>query len=99
MKICTNPRRLVQWPVLLLLLLQVSFLSNAQKKKDAKSLEVSSTDAVYRPQNFGQYMKRWWLLDPVTIPGDSAMETQRKFFNEDQVSAGEVHPDQSAASF
>jgi CubicO group peptidase (beta-lactamase class C family) len=78
--------------LVLMLLLQIPFLAAAQKKKPSNLSTSAAASAAYQAADMGHFMKSWWLLGPITITGDSAIETQKKFFNDDQLPPSEVHP-------
>jgi CubicO group peptidase (beta-lactamase class C family) len=96
MKNYTNLMQRVLLPFVVMLLLQAPFLSLAQRKNDRKTPSNVVENAVYRPNDVGHFMKSWWLLGPLTISGDSAIETQKKFFNDDQLPLTEIHPGKGA---
>ena len=75
--------------LVLTLLFFLPFLTQAQKKR-ANTRNANATDAIYSAADASKYMKNWWLLGPIPVNQDTAQvldeATQKKFFEENQVS-------------
>ena len=73
-------------PMLLLLAaLLFPSLIHAQKKKASKNA-ANVSEAIYRTSDAGKYMRKWWVLGPVSVSSDTTkgadLSAQQKFFED-----------------
>jgi CubicO group peptidase (beta-lactamase class C family) len=75
--------------LLLLAALLFPCLVHAQKKKAGKNA-TNVSEAIYRSSDAGKYIRKWWVLGPVSVSSDTSkgpdLLTQQKFFEDAAIS-------------
>ena len=71
--------------LLLLAALLFPSLVHAQKKKASKNAP-NVSEAIYRTSDAGKYIRKWWVLGPVSVSADTTkgpdLSAQQKFFED-----------------